>query len=133
MWGPREHWAKNGLFGDLGLGGVQGSVAYLACTKTPALPLRESNGEGAVLWVIVNMPATHCRLSTSGAERILPGDGLAYSFPLEHMQSPGFSETYSTSPNDQATPTPPQLLSKGSHWKMLPSVKRDDANSSACR
>lgn len=46
MWGPREDWAKNELFGDFGLSVAQGSCAHLACTKTPALPLLAQIGRG---------------------------------------------------------------------------------------
>lgn len=70
--------------GGLGLVVAQGSGASLACTKPLALL------GGIALWVIV------LSVSTSGAEQILPGDGLGYSLPLECMQSSRFPEN----PND---------------------------------
>lgn len=107
--------------GGLGLVVAQGSSASLACTKPPALL------GGIALWVIV------VNVSTFGAERILPGDGLGYSLPLECMQSSRFPETYSISLMTSCPPPPQLILSNRSHWKFLPSVKYDHANPSTCR
>lgn len=58
--------------------------------------------------------------STSAAEQILLGDALGDTLPLQCMQSSGLPETYSTSPNDQATPPPLLILLNGSFGSACP-------------